>query len=335
MSQVAKKLTIKNGCDTANEEIVFEVDSTTGNTKMGSGGTTIINGQLNLNGTCTTPYTNSTTNKKLTISDGSGITTFEVDTCTGDTNIGNHHGTVFMLSEQFGTTPSAYTKDVDEVHVYRHNPMSVISGGPASTTSAAITSATSNIEIQGNLTSFLKGDMIALYTTSSIEIIRVTDDPYTGSGGEFILPTASNAEYVNGGRGIEGTSAIAFSIGTNLVKLDKYERTTTLLHDMAATQADRATALKARSPNTSDVRLEISLRDADLIAPKLDYITLVRIGSEFFLPDSVDGTLDAFYAIKMPKQIREPNLVGTTPVQLFGGGTTTICLLYTSDAADE
>ena len=324
LSQVAKKLTIKNGCDTANEEIVFEVDSTTGNTTMGSGGTTIINGQLNLNGTCTTPYTNSTTNKKLTISDGSGITTFEVDTCTGDTNIGNHHGTVFMLSEQFGTTPSAYTKDVDEVHVYRHNPMSVISGGPASTTSAAITSATSNIEIQGNLTSFLKGDMIALYTTSSIEIIRVTDDPYTGSGGEFILPTASNAEYVNGGRGIEGTSAIAFSIGTNLVKLDKYERTTTLLHDMAATQADRATALKARSPNNSDIRLEISLRDADLIAPKLDYITLVRIGSEFFLPDSVDGTLDAFYAIKMPKQIREPNLVGTTPVQLFGGGTTTI-----------
>ena len=98
MSQVAKKLSIKNGCDTANEETVFEVDSTTGNTTLGTGGTTIINGQLSLNGTCTTPYTNSTTNKKLTISDGSGITTFEVDTCTGDTNIGNHHGTVFMLS---------------------------------------------------------------------------------------------------------------------------------------------------------------------------------------------------------------------------------------------
>ena len=324
LSQVAKKLSIKNGCDTAQEETVFEVDSTTGDIVAGSGGTTIIKGTFNLQGSCSTPYTNSTTNKKLSITNGSAIKTFEVDTCTGDTTIGNHHGTVFMLAEQYGTSPAAYTKGVDEVHVYRHNPMSEISGGPLSTLAAAVVTATSNIEIQGNLTSFTKGDLVALYTAASIEIIQITDDPYTGTGGELILPTASNAEYSNGGRGMEGTSAQAFSIGTNLVKLDKYDRTTTLLHDVPALQADRATALKARDPNTSDIRLEISLADADLIAPKLDYVTLVRIGSEFFLPDSVDGTLDAFYAIKMPKQIREPNVIGTTPVKLFGGGSTTI-----------
>ena len=324
LSQVAKKLSIKNGCDTANEVTVFEVDSTTGNTQLGTGGTTVINGQLSLNGTCASPYTNDPTNKKLTITNGSEITTFEVDTCTGDTTIGNHHGTVFMLAEQYGTAPAAYTKGVDEVHVYRHNPMSVISGGPATTTADNVVTATSNIEIQGNLTSFTKGDLVAIYTTDAIEIIQITDDPYTGGGGELLLPTSSNAQYTNGGRGVEGTSARAFSIGANVVKLDKYDRTTTLLHDVPALQADRATELKARTPNQSDIRLEISLKDADLIAPKLDYVTLVRIGSEFFLPDSVDGTLDAFYAIKMPKQIREPNVVGTTPVQLFGGGSTTI-----------
>ncbi|MBG46331.1 MAG: hypothetical protein CMB76_07425, partial [Euryarchaeota archaeon] len=324
LSQVAKKLTIKNGCDTANEVTVFEVDSTTGNTQLGTGGTTVINGQLSLNGTCASPYTNDPTNKKLTITNGSEITTFEVDTCTGDTTIGNHHGTVFMLAEQYGTAPAAYTKGVDEVHVYRHNPMSVISGGPATTTADNVVTATSNIEIQGNLTSFTKGDLVAIYTADAIEIIQITDDPYTGSGGELLLPTSSNAQYTNGGRGMEGTSARAFSIGANVVKLDKYDRTTTLLHDVPALQADRATELKARTPNQSDIRLEISLQDADLIAPKLDYVTLVRIGTEFFLPDSVDGTLDAFYAIKMPKQIREPNVVGTTPVYLFGGGSTTI-----------
>ena len=95
-------------------------------------------------------------------------------------------------------------------------------------------------------------------------------------------------------------------------------------HDLPGTQGDRATARKARTPNTSDLRLEITLRDADLISPKLDYITLVRIGTEFFLPDSVDGSLDSFYAIKLPKSIRYPNAVTTPIVDLYGGGNTKI-----------
>ena len=83
-----------------------------------------------------------------------------------------------------------------------------------------------------------------------------------------------------------------FPVGANVVKLDKYDRTTYLTHDIPATQADRAAALKARTPNTNDIRLEITLRDGDLIAPKLDYPTYMRIGTEFFVADSVDGGLD-------------------------------------------
>ena len=104
LTQVAKKLAVKNGCDTSNPETVFEVDSVTG--KVTVNGDQSYTGGLTLNGTCTTPYVNATTNKKLTITNGSGITTFEVDTCTGDTQIGNSHGTVFMVSEAFGTAPA-------------------------------------------------------------------------------------------------------------------------------------------------------------------------------------------------------------------------------------
>ena len=50
----------------------------------------------------------------------------------------------------------------------------------------------------------------------------------------------------------------------------------------------------------------------------------MRIGTEFFVADSVDGSLDAFYAVKMSKQIRYPNNVGTELVNLFGGGNVTI-----------
>ena len=120
LSQVAKKLSIKNGCDTANEVTVFEVDSTNGNTQLGTGGTTVINGQLSLNGTCSAPYTNSTTNKKLTITNGGGIKTFEVDTCTGDTDIGNNHGTFFAVAESYGSSPAGYST-TDDVVVYKHD----------------------------------------------------------------------------------------------------------------------------------------------------------------------------------------------------------------------
>ena len=325
LDQVAKKFMIKNGCDTSGETTIFEINTVTGDTIYNSE-TVIINGLLSLNGSCSTPFTNSPTNDKLTITNGASnpITTFEVDTCTGDTNIGNVHGTVFMVAEAFGTSPAAYTKDVDAVHVYRHNPQSVISGGPFTQLASAIVAVDSNIPIQANLEAFTVGDLCAIYVDGSqIEIIQITATPLT-IGGVLTLPTGSNAAYPNGGRGVEGTTAQDFAAGVNVVKLDKYDRTTTLLHDLPGTQGDRATERKARTPNTSDLRLEISLRDADLISPKLDYITLVRIGTEFFLPDSVDGSLDAFFAIKMPKSIRYPNAVTTDVVDLYGGGKTKI-----------
>ena len=325
LSQVAKSLFIKNGCDTSNELTVFSVDSTDGT--LTTEGDANIGGSLNLTGTCTTPYIDATTNRKLKITNNQSVDVFKVDTCTGNALFGNQHGTVFMLSEQFGSSPAAYTKDSDVVYVYRHNAQSTISGGPLTTTADNIVTATSNIEIQGNLTAFQKGDLVAIYTTgvgASIEVIQITDDPYTGGGGELILPTATNAQYPSGGRGLEGTTAQAFSIGANVVKIDKYDRTTTLLHDVPATQGDRATALKARTPNTSDIRLEITLRDADLVAPKLDYVTYVRIGTEWFIPDSVDGSNDISFAVKTPKQIRNPNTLNTPLVDLYGGGKLTV-----------
>ena len=320
---VPKRLMIKSGCDGPNETTVFSIDSTTG--QLQSSGSAQINGSISLVGGCTTPFTNSPTNEKFSVANGLDVTTFEIDTCTGDTNIGNNHGTVFFLSQQFGTSPAAYQKDDDTVYVYRFNPQTELTTGPITTLSEAIVQATSNIKIQSNLSSFMKGDLCVMYVTGvSIEIIRITDDPYTDGNGALIIPTASNLEYPTGGRGQEGTTAKDFGTGVNFVKIDKYERTTTLLHDVPATTQARATALRARTPNNSDLRLELTLRDADLISPKLDYFTMIRIGTEFFVADSVDGSLDIFYAIKMPKQIRYPNTLNTIPVKLFGGGKTNI-----------
>ena len=334
LSQVAKKLSVKNGCDTSNPITVFEVNSVTGDVTIN--GDQYYTGSLTLNGTCTTPYVNATTNKKLTITNGSGIKTFEVDTCTGDTQIGNQHGTVFMVSEAFGSSPAAYAKDSDVVYTYKHDPQSVQSDGPKTTISSVVGISDSSMKVASNYLKFVVGDLIAIYSgTSAIEIAQITSTS-TLSGTDQVLNFATNTSYPNGGRGsasnkIESTVAQSWTVGSEVVKLNKYAMTTTLLHDIPATRAARASAIIARSPNTFDQRLEIGLKNADLIQPKLDYVQYVRIGEEWFIPDSVHGGgsysgtggLDIEYAVKMPKSIRNPNTTGTALIDLYGGGKIT------------
>ena len=326
LTQVAKSLSVKNGCDTSTVNTVFEVNSVTGAVIIN--GDQTYTGGLTLNGTCTTPYQNATTNKKLTITNGDGITTFEVDTCTGDTQIGNQHGTVFMVSEAFGTAPAAYAKNSDVVYVYRHDPESIQPDGPKTTIASAVGISDSSMKVASNYDKFVTGDLVAIVSgTTAIEIVQITSAS-TLSGTDQILNFATNTTYPNGGRGQEGTTALAWTIGAEVIKIRKYEQTTVLLDDMPATRAARATALKARTPNTYDQRLEIRLKNADLIQPKLDYIQYVRIGTEFFLPDSVHGGgswsatagLDAAFQVKLPKQYRNPNTTATPIVDLFGGG---------------
>ena len=179
----------------------------------------------------------------------------------------------------------------------------------------------------------LLGSYVAIFSgTSAIEIAQITSAS-TLSGTDQILNFATNTNYPNGGRGsssnkIEGTVAQAWNVGAEIVKIRKYESTTTLMQDIPATRAARAAVMQARTPNTYDRRLEIQLTNADLIQPKLDYVQYVRIGEEFFLPDSVHGGagwsatagLDAEFAVKLPKQYRNPNTSGTALIDLFGGG---------------
>ena len=317
INQVPKKLTVKKGCDTTAEEVMFEVDSTNGNLYIG--GDIITDGSLTINGSCAAPYTNSDTNQKLTITNGDGIETFEVDTCTGDTVVGNTHGTVFVTAEAFGTSPAAYTTS-DIVHVYRKDPQAKAAGGPSTTVADPITAVTSDIKIASNIGGFVVGDLVMISNASNVEIIQITQAPYTDSNGNLILPTQTNATYPLGGRGKEDTVATTFSTGDDVVKINKFDRTTTLLHTIPATRTDRSsglTSIKARQPNTSDLRYEIQLKDSDLISNKQDYEQYIRIGTEWFHPDSIDGSTDTAYGVKLVKSIRETN---NDVTKLFGGG---------------
>ena len=100
---------------------------------------------------------------------------FEVDTCTGDTQIGNSHGTVFMVSEAFGTSPAAYAKFQDPVYIYRHDPESTQPIGPKTTITSAVGIADSNIKVASNYDQFVTGDYVAIFSgTSAIEIAIIT-----------------------------------------------------------------------------------------------------------------------------------------------------------------
>ena len=263
-----------------------------------------------------------------------------------------------MKSEEYGSSPEAHTKG-DTVYVYSHDPLASNTSNalaPITVTAQALSPTDTSCTLNGYSTvatstefPFQVGDYCAIYgaTFNKIEVVLITATPtVTGSAGSYVwtVPFTSNSTYTNGGRGsssnkIEGTVAQTWSSGTSFVRLANlvpdtaakdangiaittHVQTTTLLRDIPAATSTRAAdnTLKARTPNTSDTRLEIPLANADLIPPKYDRIHLIRIGEEWFTPDSVDGTLDAGNAVKMPKHYRNPNTTATPQIKLYDGG---------------
>ena len=322
LAQVAKKFSIKNGCDTAAEETVFEVDSTTGSVSLGDPGNintnTFIYGNLTVTGQCGGAGTAD--NTKLTFKNEL-YTTAQIDICTGDAFFGSNFATVFVVGAFYGTTAAAHTTTTP-VHVYRRDPFSIQAAGPLTTILAtqqtgSVTPATSNIPIATNLAAFNKGDLVAIVDgISKVEIIQITDTPYTDSNGNKLLPTSTNAIYPTGGRGKESTTAQSWNSGAIVVRIQKDPRTTTLAEAIPATGR-----ISVEAPNINPNKIRIKLVNGDLIAEKLDYEYFVRIDNEFFYPDSKNSANDPVYGVRLPKSYRDP--VTGDIEKFFGGGDLT------------
>ena len=303
-------------------ETVFEVDSTTGSVSLGDPGntntSTFIYGNLTVTGQCGGAGTAD--NTKLTFKNEL-YTTAEIDICTGDAFFGSNYATVFVVGAFYGTTAAAHST-TDPVYVYRRDPFTVQAAGPLTTILAnqqtgSVTAATSNIPIATNLAAFAKGDLVTIVDgVSKVEVIQITDDPYTDSNGNRLLPTSTNSSYPSGGRGREGTVAQAWNSGAVVVKIQKDPRTTTLAEPIPATGR---TAVEF--PNLNPNKIRIKMVNGDLVAEKLDYEYIIRIGTEWFYPDSKNGAVDPVYGVRLPKSYRDP--VSGNVEKFFGGGDLT------------
>ena len=151
-------------------------------------------------------------------------------------------------------------------------------------------------------------------------MVIVTDDPYEDGNGYKYLPTGSNSdypsnEYPNGGRGAEGTTPQSWQANDIVVKLEKDPRTTTLGEAIPATGR-----IIVESPNANPNKIRMKLVNGDLVSEKLDYEYIVRIGTELFWPDSIDGQNDSSFGVRLAKSVR--NNDGSV-TKFFGGGNLT------------
>ena len=340
LDQVSKKFIVTSGCDTQDEKDVFVIDSVTGDIIMGdeSNQNSITNmyGSFKLKGGCgATPIVNdifdtlkdTADDAKLTLANQI-FTTFEVNTCNGDTQIGNPWGWVWALQGYYSSTPVAH--DVDEpVYVYTRDPQTVQANGPQTTLASTLTAGNLNYMVVNSITGFQKGDLVAIIDGSTAaEIVVITADPYIDpTTDEPRLPLIYNVDYPassypNGGRGQEGTTPQQFLPGPTVVKIQKDERVAYLTEAIPATGRTQAP-----SPNTNPARIVLKLDNGNLVAQKLDYEQFIRIGNEFFLPDSIDGSIDNNFGVKMPKSIRtayDPVEAEKNIDRYFGGGKLTV-----------
>ena len=339
INQVSKKFSVVNGCDSVSPKTIFEVDSVTGDIKLGDPTvqTSITNlyGSLKLNGGCgATAIANDIFNPDYGTSDDSKLVlsnqnfnTVEFNTCNGNTVLGNQWAWVWAQSGLYGQTAVAHSTS-SPVYVYTRAPQSIQANGPLTTLADNI-SANQITPIKVNsISGFSKGDLVLIVDgTSKFEIIRVTAAPYTDGSGFKWLPVIYNAEYPagtypNGGRGQEGTTGTSFNAGAVVVKILKNSATTTLLEALPATGRTQAP-----SPNTSPTRIVLKLANGDLVRPKLDYEQLIRIDNEFFLPDSITGAVDVGFSVKLPKSIRssfDANSPEANINRYYGGGRLTV-----------
>ena len=340
INAVAKKLSVKKGCDSSSVQTVFEVDSVTGSVTIGDGTEdtkTIINGTVSLKGKCGSalevyPPADPSLNNKFTLSN-SEANVFSIDMCNGDTVIGHTVGTVFAVGQYYGSTAIAHDSTT-VVTSYMYDPVSLQANGPITTLANAVTTSTFDIPIASNVDAFEKGDLVAIIDGSSnIEIILITDDPTTDGGGNATLPTIYNSaypagQYPNGGRGQEDTAVGGYNsqtwnAGAVVVKLKKFTETTSLIDAIAATGR---TAVE--SPNANADRIRVRLHNSNIVSDKLDYTQFLKFktgtDTEWFYPDSIDGNADQFFGVRLSKSTRlDTNgnfLASGTQTRYFGGG---------------
>jgi len=335
LDQVSKKLIVTSGCDSANEKDVFVVDSVTGDITIGDetvqNSVLDIYGSLKLSGGCgSTPIVNNiydifedtSDNSKLTLTNRD-FTTFEVDTCQGNTIIGNEWGWVWALQGYYSSTAVAHSV-TEPVYVYTRDPQTAQATGPETLLASTLSAGQTQFMVVNSITGFEKGDLVAIINgATQAEIIRITDDPYVdSSSNEPRIPFNTTIDYPSGGRAQETTTAQSFTVGAVVVKIQKDSRSTTLLEALPATGRTQAP-----TPNTNPDRIVLKLANGNLVSQKLDYEQFIRIGSEFFFPDSIDGTVDPNFGVKMPKSIRDTN-DSSQPEKgvrrYFGGGKLTI-----------
>ena len=334
LDQVSKKLVVTSGCD-ATEKDVFVVDSVSGDITIGD--ETVQNSELNIYGSLkmaggcgATPIVNDIFNELLDTSDNVKLTltnrdftTYEIDTCQGNTVIGNEWGWVWALQGYYGTTAAAHDTNA-EVFVYTRDPQTAQATGPQTLLGSVLSAGQTQFLVANSITGFEKGDLIAVIGgATQAEIIRITDDPYVDTGtSEPRIPFGITIDYPSGGRAQETTTAQSFTVGATVVKIQKDSRTTTLLEALPA-----SSRTQAPSPNTNPDRIVLKLANGNLVSQKLDYEQFIRIGNEFFFPDSIDGNLDTSFGVKMPKSIRD-SLTADDPERdirrYFGGGKLTV-----------
>lgn len=302
---ISKKFTINDGA-LPTAVTLFSVDSTNGNTIIGDPNTTSSNGNLNVYGNLTlsggTP-TGSTECEKLTLTDKYD-TTFQVNTCTGDTIIGNQVARIELvpvLLNNNGTTsalPSIstiltnYQNSTDTlIYAYSDEPTTINAGGPLTTVSAAITIASNSfvpftyyLPLQST-SGFANGDLILVGDVASgiFEIMQLVSTNAFSTPGKVIVYRAREGT-------IDLSTISITAIGFTVRKIVKHPESAKLI-DIAQRSRTATTA----SPTTPFLSAILDL--GYIVQQKIDYKQYVRLvrgnSSSIFVVPQTNGTIES------------------------------------------
>ena len=242
---------------------------------IATGTTTTVTLNVNFggNGTAEGAQLEASRNDNFTITDDVR-TVFNVDTCTGDTTLGNPYGEVYAKRSQWGSTLQSHSVG-DRVLVFLKDPK--VDNDIATTfvnSVSGVTATATSLPVD-DISDFEQGDFILVgYGTETPELMYISGTPTITTSPAGNLPVIRNddvSQYIGTSDGEK--SATTHQDGETVFRVLLREQTV-LTQDLDATGADTT--------------ITVGLENSDLVPFFLDREYFLIIGNEYL---EVDNTV--------------------------------------------
>ena len=224
-------------------------------------------------------------NEKFVLNNGNDVTTFETDTCTGTTHIGNHYGRLDLVFASLGDGVTTYTNTaaietafdagaIPLMYSFWFDPMVDTAGGPNTTVNGTATGSSGSVQVPVNSLgvgsgAFVVDDIVFVGTSTASAtgigdfIVGKVTNVITGANPTIVIEQAGDGLYTD--KPFDPNNAV-FASGNIVKRLIKHKEFANVI------DSEERTRIKSGAASTYNSTI---IDRGYIVQQKLDYLNWV------------------------------------------------------------